>query len=63
MAESLEAELIEALRARLAVIGDQELRGRDPAAHLERLQGGFRAHSCVAGAPAGNGPPATAPFL
>ncbi len=38
MTESLEAELIEALRARLTVIGDQELRGRDPAAHLDRLK-------------------------
>lgn len=39
MVDPLEAELIEALRVRLAVIGDQALRARDPAAHLKQLKG------------------------
>ena len=38
METPLQDELIEALRARLAVIGDQALRARDPAAQLEQLK-------------------------
>jgi len=34
----LESELIDALRRRLAVIGDKELRATDPAGQLEQLQ-------------------------
>ena len=36
--ESLEAELSEALRARLRIIGDKESRERDPSRHLADLQ-------------------------
>ena len=32
------SELADALRARLAVIGDRDLYARDPAAHLEQLK-------------------------
>jgi hypothetical protein len=35
--EPLEAELIKALKARLAVIGDQTLRESDPTRHLAQL--------------------------
>ncbi len=35
---TLEAELAEALRKRLAVIGDQELRTANPERHLEQLR-------------------------
>jgi hypothetical protein len=36
--ETLEAELAAALRKRLAVIGDAELRASDPARHLAELR-------------------------
>jgi len=36
--ETLEVELTEALRARLAAIGDRALRESDPERHLARLQ-------------------------
>ncbi len=36
--ENLYHQLASALRERLAVIGDRELRERDPAAHLEKLK-------------------------
>jgi hypothetical protein len=36
--ETLEAELAEALRKRLAVIGDHALRAADPARHLAELR-------------------------
>ena len=37
-AETLEAELAEALRERIAVIGDRGLRDLDPVAHLAKLR-------------------------
>ncbi|MGA3169737.1 MAG: hypothetical protein ABSE62_01885 [Chthoniobacteraceae bacterium] len=36
--QTLEAELAEALRKRLAVIGDHALRGADPERHLAELR-------------------------
>ena len=36
--ESLQSELIDALKLRISVIGDQELRASDPAAQLAQLQ-------------------------
>jgi hypothetical protein len=38
MPESVFQQIQEALRARLAVIANHELRDRDPAAHLEQLK-------------------------
>ena len=38
MENAFRHQLADALRERLAVIGDRELRERDPAAHLEKLK-------------------------
>lgn len=45
MTEDFRNELVAALRARLAVIGDRELRARDPNSHLENLRAASEALS------------------